>query len=258
MSERCTAGPPVTGCVWITGASSGIGRALALHYARRGATVAASARRREELDALAVAAPGRIHAFPVDVTDAAAVAAAVAAIEEAIGPIDLAILGAGTFAPVELEGFDAALFRRHVEVNYMGVVNGIAALLPRFLARGAGHLAVIASVAGYRGLPTAAAYGPTKAALINLCEALKPDLDRRGIGISVVNPGFVRTAMTEVNRFAMPFLMEPEDAACRIAAGLGAGGFEVAFPRRFALMLKLARLLPYGLYFRLVRRAARR
>jgi short-subunit dehydrogenase len=244
--------------VWITGASSGIGRELALHYARLGATVAASARRREELGALAALAPGHIHAFPLDVTDAAAMTAAVAAIEAAIGPIDLAIFGAGTFTPVEVDGFDAALFRGHVEINYMGVVNGIAALLPRLLARGCGHFAVIASVAGYRGLPTAAAYGPTKAALINLCEALKPDLDQRGIGISIVNPGFVRTAMTETNRFAMPFLMEPEDAARRIAAGLAAGRFEVAFPRRFVFMLKLARLLPYGLYFRLVRRATGR
>ncbi|HUK61097.1 MAG TPA: SDR family NAD(P)-dependent oxidoreductase [Stellaceae bacterium] len=244
--------------VWITGASSGIGRELALHYARAGATVAASARRREELDALAAMVPGRIHAFPVDVADAGAMASAVPAIETAIGPLDLAILGAGTFTPLEIDGFDVALFRRHVEINYMGVVHGIAALLPHFLARGSGYFAVIASVAGYRGLPTAAAYGPTKAALINLCEALKPDLDKRGVGISIVNPGFVRTAMTEANKFAMPFLMEPEDAARRIAEGLAAGRFEVAFPRRFTFMLKLARLLPYGLYFRLVRRATGR
>ncbi len=240
--------------VWITGASSGIGRELALHYARAGWTVAASARRRPELDALAAEAPGRIHAFPVDVSDEAAMAASVAAIENALGPLDLAILGAGTFTPLEIDQFDVALIRRHVEINYMGVVHGIAALLPRFLARASGHFAVIASVAGYRGLPTAAAYGPTKAALINLCEALKPDLDGRGVRISIVNPGFVRTAMTEANRFAMPFLMEPRDAARRIAEGLDRGKFEVAFPRRFTLMLKLARLLPYPLYFRLVRR----
>ncbi len=244
--------------VWITGASSGIGRELARHYARQGASVAASARRREELEALAREAPGRISAFPVDVTDAAAMAAAVAAIEAAIGPLDLAILNAGTFTPLEIDNFDVALFRRHVEINYMGVVHGIAALLPRFLARGAGQIAVTSSVAGYRGLPQAAAYGPTKAALINLCESLKPDLDRRGIGISIVNPGFVRTPMTDSNTFPMPFLMEPDDAARRIAKGLEEGKFEVTFPRRFTFMLKLARLLPYALYFRLVKRATQR
>ena len=244
--------------VWITGASSGIGRELARHYARQGASVAASARRREELEALAGEAPGRISAFPVDVTDAAAMAAAVAAIEAAIGPLDLAILNAGTFTPLEIDNFDVALFRRHVEINYMGAVHGIAALLPRFLARGAGQIAVTSSVAGYRGLPQAAAYGPTKAALINLCESLKPDLDRRGIRISIVNPGFVRTPMTDSNTFPMPFLMEPDDAARRIAKGLEEGKFEVTFPRRFTFMLKLARLLPYALYFRLVQRATQR
>ncbi len=139
--------------------------------------------------------------FPVDVSDEAAMAAAAAAIEDAIGPLDLAILGAGMFTPLEIDQFDVALIRRHLEINYMGAVHGIAALMPRFLARASGHFAVIASVAGYRGLPTAAAYGPTKAALINLCEALKPDLDRRGVRISIVNPGFVKTAMTAANSF---------------------------------------------------------
>jgi short-subunit dehydrogenase len=247
----------VTQRLWITGASSGIGRALALHYAREGASVAVSARRREELAVLAAEAPDRIRAFPVDVTDAAAMADTVAQVERD-GPIDLAILNAGTFAPLGLEQLNVEAFRRHVEINYMGAIHGIIALLPRFLARGAGHLAVVASVAGYRGLPTAAAYGPTKAALINLCESLKPDLNRRGVRISVVNPGFVRTPMTDVNAFPMPFLVEPEDAARRIARGLARGKFEVTFPRRFTFMLKLARILPYGLYFRLTSRATRR
>jgi NAD(P)-dependent dehydrogenase (short-subunit alcohol dehydrogenase family) len=244
----------VTKRIWITGASSGIGRELALHYARAGNTVAVSARRRQELETLAAGLPGRIAAFPVDVTDAAAMAACVAAIETALGPLDLVILNAGIYAKAGIDLFDLALFRRHVEINYMGVVNGIAAILPRFLARGGGQIAVTSSVAGYRGLPQAAAYGPTKAALINLCESLKPDLDRRGVRISIVNPGFVKTPMTEPNTFPMPFLMAPDAAARRIAAGLDAGKFEVAFPRRFTFMLKLARMLPYGLYFRLVRR----
>jgi NAD(P)-dependent dehydrogenase (short-subunit alcohol dehydrogenase family) len=244
--------------VWITGASSGIGRALALHLARAGDSVAVSARRREELESLAAEAPGRIAAFPVDVADEAAMKETARAIEAAIGPLDLAVFNAGTHAPVAVESFAPAPFRKLMEINYMGAVNGIAAVLPNFLARGAGHVAVVSSVAGYRGLPQAAAYGPSKAALINLCESLKPDLDRHGIKISLVNPGFVRTPLTDRNEFPMPFLIEADDAARRIAAGLEAGKFEITFPRRFTFMLKLARMLPYALYFRLVSRVTGR
>lgn len=245
--------------VWITGASSGIGRALALRLARAGDSVAVSARRGDELERLAAEpGPGRIVAFPVDATDGAAMARAANAIEAAIGPLDLAIFNAGTHEPVAVESFDTGPFRRLIEINYMGVVNGLAAVLPRFVERRAGQVAVVSSAAGYRGLPTAAAYGPTKAALINLCESLKPDLDRFGVRISVVIPGFVRTPLTDHNSFPMPFLMEVDDAAARIVAGLERGAFEIVFPRRFIVMLKLARMLPYALYFRLVTRATRR
>jgi NAD(P)-dependent dehydrogenase (short-subunit alcohol dehydrogenase family) len=245
--------------VWITGASSGIGRALALRLARAGDVVAASARRGDELALLAAeASPGRIVAFPIDVADGGATARAAKEIEAAIGALDLAIFNAGTHEPVALESFDAGPFRRLMDINYMGAVNGLAAVLPRFIARRAGQVAVVSSVAGYRGLPSASAYGPTKAALINLCESLKPDLDRFGVRISVINPGFVRTPLTDRNEFPMPFLIDADDAAARIVAGLGKGKFEIAFPRRFIVMLKLARILPYGLYFRLVTRATRR
>ncbi|HUZ72880.1 MAG TPA: SDR family NAD(P)-dependent oxidoreductase [Stellaceae bacterium] len=247
--------------VWITGASSGIGRALALVLARRGDAVAASARRADELAALvaeAAALPGRIVAFPVDVADEAAMAQTCAAIEAAIGPLDLAVFNAGTHEPVSVESFTPAPFRRLMAINYMGAVNGIAAVLPRFLARRGGHIAVVSSVAGYRGLPQAAAYGPTKAALINLCEALKLDLDRHNVRISVVNPGFVKTPLTDRNPFPMPFLMPVEDAARRLLAGLERGAFEITFPRRFTWLVKLARILPYALYFRLIRRTTGR
>jgi short-subunit dehydrogenase len=245
--------------VWITGASSGIGRALALRLARAGDIVAASARRGDELARLAAEeTPGRIVAFPVDATDGAAMTRAAREIEAAIGALDLVILNAGTHEPVELEAFDAGPFRRLIEINYMGVVNGLTAVVPGFVARRAGQIAVIASAAGYRGLPTAAAYGPTKAALINLCESLKPDLDRFGVKISVVIPGFVRTPLTDRNTFPMPFLMEVDDAARRIIAGLERGTFEIAFPRRLIVLMKLARILPYGLYFRLVKRTIKR
>ena len=243
------------GRVWITGASSGIGRALALALAQGGAQVAASARRADELERLAAepAAAGRIRAFPVDVADAGAMVETCAAVEAAFGPLDLVVLNAGTHEPVRVENFSPAPFRRLMETNFFGAVNGLAAVLPAFLARRAGHIAIVSSVAGWRGLPEAAAYGPTKAALINLCEALKLDLDRHGIRVSLVMPGFVRTPLTDRNAFPMPFLVSAEDAARRIIAGLDKGGFEITFPRRFTWLLKLGRILPYALYFRLVR-----
>ncbi|MSO88763.1 MAG: SDR family NAD(P)-dependent oxidoreductase [Rhodospirillaceae bacterium] len=250
--------PPSSGCAWVTGASSGIGRALALRLARDGWRVAASARGDAALDDLAKEAaggPGSIDPMPLDVTDEEGTRAATIAIEARNGPIVLAVLNAGTHLPISVATFDPSIFRRLHEVNVMGVVNGIAALLPRMVERRGGHIAVVSSVAGYRGLPTAAAYGATKAALINMCEALKFDLDRCGIRLSLVNPGFVKTPLTDENPFPMPFLMSAEDAADRLVRGLASGGFEITFPRRFALLLKALRCLPYRLYFPILKRA---
>ncbi|MBI3515724.1 MAG: SDR family NAD(P)-dependent oxidoreductase [Proteobacteria bacterium] len=243
-------------CVWITGASSGLGRAVALRYAGAGAMVAASARSAEAMATLAAApaAAGRIHAFPVDVTDRVAMVDTVARIEAALGPIELAILNAGTHEPVDAQHFDAAVFDRLFAVNLTGTVNGLHAILPRLIARRTGQVALVASVAGYGGLPTAAAYGATKAAMINLAEALKFDLDPLGVRLSLVNPGFVRTPLTDQNPFPMPALMEVDDAARALVRGLARGGFEVTFPRRFTYVVKLLRLLPYRLYFPLVAR----
>lgn len=248
--------PAAPSRVWITGASSGIGRAVALAYARAGATVAASARAADALAQLAAepGAGGRIRAFPVDMTDRAAVAATVGRIEAELGALDLVILNAGTHEPVDARHFDPAVFDRLIAVNLTGTVNGLAAVLPRLIARRAGHVAIVASVAGYGGLPSAAAYGATKAALINLAEALRFDLARDGVRLSLVNPGFVRTPLTDKNEFAMPALMEVDDAAAALVRGLARGGFEVTFPRRFTYVLKALRLLPYRLYFPLVAR----
>lgn len=242
---------------WVTGASSGIGEALCLGLARRGWTVAASARRVERLAALAGAegVAGRIHPVPLDVTDEAAVREAVAEIETRLGPIEAAVLNAGDWAQMAARDFDVGLCRRLIETNYLGVVHGIGALLPRLLARGQGRLLVNASVAGYRGLPRAAAYGATKAALINLAESLRLELDGSGVVVRLINPGFVRTALTAKNDFAMPALLEPAEAARRILEDFDGQGFELSFPRRFTWLLKLLRCLPYRLYFPLVRRA---
>ncbi len=240
--------------VWITGASTGIGRELALKLAAAGMNVAATARSKDKLDALAGEAD-RVTPLPADVTEPAALAALTQQIAADIGPIDLAILNAGTYAPLDSsKDFDAELFRKTVDVNYLGVTNAIAAVLPGMLERGRGHIAIVASVAGYRGLPKAAAYGPTKAALINLAETLKPELEPQGIRISIVNPGFVRTPMTAQNDFPMPFLMEPGDAADRIISGLENGRYEIAFPRRFVAILKTLRLLPNAAFFWVVRK----
>jgi NADP-dependent 3-hydroxy acid dehydrogenase YdfG len=239
--------------VWVTGASQGIGRALALELARTGARVAISARSAEALVNLAREHQG-LHPEPLDVTDAPAVADAVAHIEQVQGPLDLAVLNAGVYQPVPRGLAAPDVFAEHMAVNYQGVVNGLCAVLPGMRARGRGQVAVVASVAGYRGLPQAAAYGPTKAALINLAETLRLELRGSGVDLRLVNPGFVATRLTAQNRFAMPSILTPEDAAHRILCGLKGSGFEIAFPFGFATWMKLLRLLPYRLYFPLVAR----
>lgn len=250
----------MSGLVWCTGAGKGIGRAVALAYAAKGRHVVASARTAVDLATLATLAAaaegnsGRIDPLPLDVTDEAAVGQAVAAIEETHGPVALAILNAGTHTPVGLGDFRTETFRRLMEVNFFGVVNCLAALLPRMAARRAGHIAVVASVAGYAGLPSAAAYGASKAALINMAEALQPELAAAGIRLSLISPGFVKTPLTDRNTFPMPFLVPAEEAARRIVAGLDRGGFEIDFPRRFTSALKLLRMLPYPLFFAVTRR----
>lgn len=247
--------------VWITGASSGIGRALALRLARDGATVAVSARSADQLDQLAHAAaggPGRIAAYALDVTDRGVVAATVDRIEADLGPIEQALLAAGTHHPTSADRFAAGDLARLIEVNLLGVANALEPLMRAMTGRGRGRIAIVSSVVGYRGLPTAAYYGPTKAALINLAESLKFDLDRQGVRMQLINPGFVETPLTDRNPFPMPFLISAEAAAERIAKGLSGTGFEITFPRRFTWLLKLMRCLPYRLYFPLVARATGR
>lgn len=236
---------------WITGASSGIGRALALRLAGEEVEVVASARRAEELASLAAEAGAGILPLPLDVTDAVAAAAAAGEAEERAGPIDLVVLCAGLWRPFDGGGWSAQAWRASMEVNYLGATNVLAAMLPRMTARGRGHVALVGSVAGYRGLPKALYYGPTKAAMANLAECLRLELDGTGVSVSLVSPGFVATPMTAVNRFPMPFLMQPAEAAERILAGLRKERFEIAFPRRLAWPLKAARCLPAAIFLRL-------
>ena len=245
MSER----------VWIIGASYGIGAALAERLALDGKQVWASARSRDKLEALAAKHAGRMHALPLDVTDKATVAAALAEIEAAGGPPDIVVLNAGSHHPVPAKDFKADDLRKLMELNVMGVANGIEVVLPGMLERDAGRLAVVASVAGYAGLPTSAYYGCTKGGLINMVESLAFDLRKTGVKLQLINPGFVKTPLTDKNDFEMPFLVTAEYAAEVIAKGLASDKFEIAFPTTFVLILKFLRMLPYRLYFPLIGRS---
>lgn len=238
---------------WVTGASSGIGRALTVELARRGVKVAASARSATKLAEL-TASHKTVISVPLDVTDANEVRAAHARISAELGAIDLAVLNAGVWHPMKATVFDAALVRHSMHVNYEGIANALEPLIAGMLANGRGHIALVASVAGYRGLPMAAAYAPSKAAVISLAEVLRLELSSRGITVSIVNPGFVETPMTAVNTFPMPFIVSAEDAAARIIRGLERGAYEIAFPWQLVTMLKLLRILPNRLFLSIARR----
>jgi NAD(P)-dependent dehydrogenase (short-subunit alcohol dehydrogenase family) len=249
---------PQDGVAWITGASSGIGKGVALELARRGWTVAISARRQTELAAVAGEAEGlkgRIIIHAVDVTDADAMEKTARTIEMAHGPIALAFFNAGIAPYVNAPDIDVKAVRQAFDVNVMGVVHGLSAVMPLMAGRRLGQIAVNASVAGYGGLPRSSAYGATKAALINMCEALKFDCDKLGIVLQLVNPGFIETPLTDKNDFPMPFLMNNDVAAKRCCDGFEKGGFEINFPKRLAYILKFINLLPYPLYFWLVGKA---
>lgn len=238
---------------WITGASSGIGRELALRLSKMGVQVAVSARSSDKLEALA-RVNANILPVPFDVTNRLAAAEACAHIERVLGPIDLVVLNAGTWDPMGALDFGAERAARMMDVNYGGVANTLEPILARMIERRRGHIALVASVAGYRGLPKAIGYAPTKAAIISLAEVLRVDLAATNITVTLINPGFVDTPMTAVNAFPMPFKLTVEDAAERIVKGLQQRRFEISFPWQLVSMLKLLRILPYPLYFFLVRR----
>jgi NAD(P)-dependent dehydrogenase (short-subunit alcohol dehydrogenase family) len=238
--------------VWVVGASSGIGQATAHALHAQGAKVFVSARNGDALTKFTAAHAGAV-ALPLDVTDAAAVAAAAQTVLAA-GPLDVMLYCAGYYKALRATDYDLKEMLQHNAVNYVGALNVLAALLPAFQARQAGHLSLVASVAGYGGLPKSLAYGPTKAALINLAETLYLDLKDNGIGVSVVCPGFVETPLTAKNQFAMPALLKPEQAAQEILQGWKDGDFEIHFPKRFTCWVKALGLLPYPAYFAAVRK----
>ncbi|MDO9439219.1 SDR family NAD(P)-dependent oxidoreductase [Hydrogenophaga sp.] len=253
--------PPITDWrglrVWLVGASSGIGEATASALHARGAQVLVSARKAEALDAFVATHPmhnGAVaQAWPLDVTDAAAVTRTAREIL-AQGPLDLVVYCAGHYREMRATDMDMADLQRHLDINYVGALHVLGAVLPSMTARGRGHVSLISSVAGFRGLPKSLAYGPTKAALTNLAETLYLDLNAVGLGVSVVHPGFVQTPLTAQNNFAMPALITPTQAAQSMVEGWARGAFDIHYPKRFTRWMKLLRLLPYRAYFPAVRR----
>ena len=238
--------------VWLIGASSGIGLATASLLHARGARVIVSARQASALADFVAAHPGS-QALVLDITDRAALQTATDRLL-ADGPLDLVCYLAGHYRPMRALDIDLDDALRHQQVNLTGVWHLLAALLPALLAQGHGHVSLVSSVAGFRGLPRSLAYGPTKAALINLAESLYLDLQPLGLGVSVITPGFVATPLTAGNDFPMPALLTPEQAAAEIVRGWERGEFMIHFPKRFSRFLLLLRLLPYRAYFALVRR----
>lgn len=242
--------------VWIIGGSSGIGAAVGRALLARGARVVLSARDRGRLEEVAAGASGAI-VLPFDAGDAAAWQVAAATVHTMEDPVDLLVYCAADYVPQRVWDVRAAAVSKTLNVNLAGVYFGVEAVLPRMLERREGGIALVASVAGYMGLPGAAVYGPTKAALINLAELLYCEVARRGLGVYLINPGFVATPLTAKNGFRMPALRTPEQAAEAIVRGLERGRFEIHFPKRFTLVLKAIRLLPQRLRLKLLMRLVR-
>lgn len=254
-------GERTAGVHWITGASSGIGRSLALELARRGATVAVTARREELLSALSQEAStmsGKIVPYPGDVTNLESLKEIIGQIEHQLGPIERAILNAGRAGAEPVDGFSSARYQRCFEINLFGITNALEVLLPGMISRQRGEIYFMGSLSAYRGLPGMTPYAASKAALKSTAESLAPILRPTGVKLRIINPGFIRTPMTADNQFPMPFLMNVETAAKRIVGAFDRDTFEIAFPKPMAFAVKCLRLLPYPAYMALMRRMARR
>lgn len=249
---------PSDGVAWITGASSGLGYKAATLLAKQGWTVAATARSENELQKLeqeCAGYSGRVVAMAGDVTDQSQMVGICEKLVSDHGQIALVVLNAGVYLPLRANELKLADFDKTFAVNLNGVTNCLVPVLEHMRTSGRGQVAITSSVAGYGGLPTSAAYGATKAALTNMAASLKFDLDLMNIHIQIVHPGFIDTPATESNPFPMPFLMDVDDAARRLVKGLKSKSFEITFPKRFTYWLKAINLLPYPVYFWIVKRA---
>lgn len=239
--------------IWIVGASSGIGEALARELAARGASLALSARRKETLEKLKAYLPGAHKVFPLDVTDAETTTRTAQAIRAAYGRIDRVIVLAAAYTPMKLGMLDLAVTRQIIDTNLLGSFHVVHAVLPILREQNGGQVALCGSVAGYAGLPGGQPYSATKAAIINLAESLRAELPGT-IDVKLISPGFVKSELTDKNDFKMPMIISAEQAAKHIADGLARAGFEVHFPKAFTRALKLLRLLPYGLALKITQK----
>ena len=238
--------------VWITGASSGIGKSLALKFAKEGWKVAVSARRENLLKDLSKENEN-IHSFPLDVTNESETKIVFKKILSEFKSLDICVFGSGMHDPMSEKNLNSETFRKIMETNFFGTLNCIIAVNDYFKERKDGQISIVSSVAGYRGLPAAGAYCASKSALISLAESLVFDFKRFNVRISVVNPGFIKTPMTQKNKFAMPMIKSPEYAAQKMFIGLiKKNSFEIHFPKSFTLGMKLLKIMPNWLYFFIV------
>ena len=238
--------------IWIIGASSGIGAALARELSARGARLALSARRKGALETLKQSLGAEHKIFMLDVTDSELVARTAQAIRAAFGRMDRIIFLAAAYTPMKIDKLDLAMTRQIIDVNLLGAFHVLDAVLPILKEQQKGQIALCGSVAGYTGLPDGQPYSATKAGIINLAESLRSELPKV-IDVKLISPGFVRSELTDKNDFKMPAIISAERAATHIADGLLGNGFEVHFPRRFTLWLKLLRILPYWLALRITK-----
>ena len=241
--------------IWVIGASSGIGEACARALITSGAKVALSSRRVERLNQIAAAASAnQALVLPLDVTNKGKLQETYQTILDTWGGIDLLLYVSGVYTPQRADDFDIHVAEQTIDANLLGPMRAVALVLPEMLKAHAGHISIVGSVAGYSGLPKALAYGPSKAAIINFCENLYYDLLPTGVSVHMISPGFVATEATAQNDFEMPALISAEEAATEILSGIQKGEFDIHFPKRFSRFLKFLRILPYPLYFWIVRR----
>ena len=243
--------------IWITGASSGIGKAVAEKFAKEGWKVAVSARRKELLDELA--GNQNITSFPLDVTNRDQINNVFKNILNEFGDLDICLFSSGTYEPKDEQNIDPDKIKNVINVNFLGVIDCVKAVEDFFKKKKSGHISIVSSIAGYRGLPNSSGYGPSKAALTNFTESIYFDFKKFNVSISVISPGFIKTPMTDTNEFPMPFIKSPQFAADRIFKGIvKSNNFEIHFPKALTVLLKFFRILPYKIYLFLIDKSVKR
>ena len=243
--------------IWITGASSRIGKAVAEKFAKEGWKVAVSARRKEILDIMAQ--DQNISSFPLDITNRDQINNVFKNILNEFGDLDLCLFSSGTYEPKDEQSIDPNKIKNVINVNFLGVIDCVKTVETYFKNQKSGHISIVSSIAGYRGLPNSSGYGPSKAALTNFTESIYFDFKKFGVRVSIISPGFIKTPLTDKNEFSMPFLKTPDYAAEKIFNGLvKSNAFEIHFPKGLTLVLKFLRILPYKLYLVVVDKLVKR